>query len=83
LLEFAEPGIEFPGQHFAFLIDDATFDAVLARIRRDGIAYWADPQQRLPGQVNTNHGARGVYFEDPDGHHFEALTARYGGSVLT
>jgi catechol 2,3-dioxygenase-like lactoylglutathione lyase family enzyme len=83
LLEFAEPGIEFPGQHFAFLVDEATFDEVLARIRRDGIAHWADPQQRLPGQINTNHGGRGVYFDDPDGHHFEALTARYDGSALT
>ena len=83
LLDFAEPGVEFPGQHFAFLVDDPTFDAVLARIQRDGITHWADPMRRLPGQINTNHGGRGVYFDDPDGHHLEALTARYDGSALT
>lgn len=46
IFEFAEPGIDFPGQHFAFLVDDATFDAVLVRLRRAGVTYWADPQQR-------------------------------------
>ena len=83
LFEFAEIPIEFPGQHFAFLVDDDTFDAIMTRIRRDGIAHWADPQQRRPGEINTNHGGRGVYFDDPDGHHFEAITARYDGSSLT
>ena len=83
LLDFAEPGVEFPGQHFAFLVDDPTFDAVLERIERDRIVHWADPMQRLPGQINTNHGGRGVYFDGPEGHHYEALTARYDGSALT
>ncbi|MCL2583078.1 MAG: VOC family protein [Streptosporangiales bacterium] len=83
ILDFAEPGVEFPGQHFAFLVDDPTFDAVLARIQRDGITHWADPAQRLPGEINTNHGGRGVYFDDPAGHHLEALTARYDGTDLT
>lgn len=83
ILDFAEPGIEFPGQHFAFLVDDPTFDAILGRIRRDSIPHWADPAQRRPGEINTNHGGRGVYFDDPSGHHLEALTARYDGSALT
>jgi catechol 2,3-dioxygenase-like lactoylglutathione lyase family enzyme len=83
IFDFAEPGIEFPGQHFAFLVDDATFDAVVERIRAGGIEHWADPQGRHPGEINTNHGGRGVYFLDPAGHYLEALTARYDGSSLT
>ena len=83
LFEFAEPPVDFPGQHFAFLVNDETFDAVLERLRRDDVAHWADPQQRRPGEINTNHGGRGVYFDDPAGHHFEAITARYDGSALT
>jgi catechol 2,3-dioxygenase-like lactoylglutathione lyase family enzyme len=82
LFEFAEPPVEFPGQHFAFLVNDETFDAILKRLRRDAVVYWADPQQSRPGEINTNHGGRGVYFDDPDGHHFEAITARYDGSAL-
>jgi catechol 2,3-dioxygenase-like lactoylglutathione lyase family enzyme len=83
LFEFAEPPVDFPGQHFAFLVNDTTFDAILERLRRDDIMYWADPQQRRPSEINTNHGGRGVYFDDPDGHHFEAITARYDGTALT
>lgn len=83
IFEFAEPPVEFPGQHFAFLVDDETFDAVMGRLRSEGVEYWADPQMRRPGEINTNHGGRGVYFDDPDGHHFEAITTRYDGSQLT
>ena len=43
----------------------------------------ADPQQRLPGQINANHSGRGVYFDAPADHHLEAVTARYDGSALT
>jgi catechol 2,3-dioxygenase-like lactoylglutathione lyase family enzyme len=79
-VDFAEPPIDFPGHHYAFLVDDDTFDRVLDRLRADGIAYWADPQQRRPGEMNTNHGGRGVYFDDPSGHHLEAMTVRYDGT---
>jgi extradiol dioxygenase family protein len=81
VLSFAEPGVAFPGQHYAFLVDDATFDGLLERIQARGIVYWADPQMRFPGQINTNHGGRGVYFDDPSGHHLEALTRRYGSDL--
>jgi catechol 2,3-dioxygenase-like lactoylglutathione lyase family enzyme len=75
-LLYAEPGIPFPGQHFAFLVTDDVFDAAYARIRERGVTHWADPRMRHPGEINTNHGGRGVYFDDPSGHHFELLTRR-------
>lgn len=81
VLSFAEPGVDFPGQHYAFLVDDGTFDNILARVQARGITYWADPQMRLPGRINTNHGGRGVYFDDPSGHHLEVLTRRYGSDL--
>ncbi|TNC24135.1 VOC family protein [Amycolatopsis alkalitolerans] len=79
VLDFAEPRVDFPGQHYAFLVDDETFDGIMARIRARSVQFWADPQMRGPGEINTNHGGRGVYFDDPAGHHLEALTARYDG----
>jgi catechol 2,3-dioxygenase-like lactoylglutathione lyase family enzyme len=81
MLLYAEPGIEFPGQHYAFLVDDDTFDALLERIRARGVTYWADPRGRLVGEINTNHGGRGVYFDDPSGHHLEALTRPYADAA--
>jgi catechol 2,3-dioxygenase-like lactoylglutathione lyase family enzyme len=79
VLDFAEPPGDFPGQHYAFLVSDDTFDAIMGRIRARGVLYWADPQMRRPGEINTSHGGRGVYFDDPAGHHLEAITARYDG----
>lgn len=40
-------------QHYAFLVDDARFDEVLARIQERGIAYTADPQLSLAGQLEA------------------------------
>ena len=66
-------------QHYAFLIDEADFDAVFGRIKAKGLDYWADPARRRPGEINRNDGGRGVYFPDPDGHFLEVITRPYGG----
>jgi catechol 2,3-dioxygenase-like lactoylglutathione lyase family enzyme len=78
-LAFAEPGVEFPPLHVAFLITEEDFDGVLARVRERGITYWPDPRQSAENEINTNDGGRGLYFDDPDGHHFEVITRPYGG----
>jgi catechol 2,3-dioxygenase-like lactoylglutathione lyase family enzyme len=33
VLDFAEPPIDFPGQHYAFQVNDETFDGIMERIR--------------------------------------------------
>ena len=65
-------------QHYAFLISEEDFDAVLQRIRERRLDYWADPRASRPGEINRNDGGRGVYFPDPDGHFLEVLTRPYG-----
>jgi catechol 2,3-dioxygenase-like lactoylglutathione lyase family enzyme len=65
-------------QHYAFLIDDAAWDAAFARIEASGIAYWADPARTRPGETNRHYGGKGVYFEDPNGHLLEIITRPYG-----
>jgi len=62
------------GQHYAFLVGEADFDAAMARIEAAGVAYWADPFHAEPGEINHMNGGRGFYFEDPDGHNMELLT---------
>lgn len=80
-IQFAEPNVdEIQMQHYAFLVDDANFDQIYQRIRDRGVEHWADPQATLPGQINTNHGGRGVYFRDPAGHGLEVLTRPYGSA---
>ncbi len=81
LLQFAEPDVaDIQMQHYAFLVDDETFDAIYRRMLDGGIAHWADPQMALSGQINTNHGGRGVYFKDPAGHGMEVITRPYGSA---
>jgi catechol 2,3-dioxygenase-like lactoylglutathione lyase family enzyme len=79
-LDFIEAGAgSLTIEHYAFLVSEAEFDVVFARIRARGLSYWADPHKQLPGQINRHDGGRGVYFEDPDGHVLEAITRPYGG----
>ncbi|HEX5428387.1 MAG TPA: VOC family protein [Pedococcus sp.] len=66
-------------QHYAFLVSEAEFDDVHRRIIERGITYWADPFHRIEGEINTNDGGRGLYWNDPDGHILEAITVPYGG----
>jgi hypothetical protein len=42
-----------------------------------GVEHWADPQMTRPGETNTEHGGRGVYFKDPAGHALELITRPY------
>jgi extradiol dioxygenase family protein len=77
-LDFANAEGPIRPQHYAFLISEADFDAVLGRITERGLDYWADPMHRRPGEINHNDGGRGVYFPDPDGHYLEVITRPYG-----
>jgi catechol 2,3-dioxygenase-like lactoylglutathione lyase family enzyme len=54
------------------------FDAAFARIRAQGVQYYADPRRTKPGEINHLHGGRGVYFDDPNGHVMEIITHPYG-----
>lgn len=77
LLQFAEPPVDIQMQHYAFLVDDDLFDRAHARLREWGIGYWADPQMRRLGEINNEHGGRGVYVKDPAGHGLELITRPY------
>ena len=66
-------------QHYAFLVSEEEFDQIHGRIVERGIRYWADPFHRVEGEVNTNDGGRGLYWDDPDGHSLEIITVPYGG----
>ncbi|GIF02578.1 VOC family protein [Actinoplanes siamensis] len=77
LLQFAEPPVEIQMQHYAFLLDDELFDRAYERLRERGVTHWADPQMRRPGEINHEHGGRGVYFKDPAGHAVELITRPY------
>jgi catechol 2,3-dioxygenase-like lactoylglutathione lyase family enzyme len=70
-------GEEIRRQHYAFLVSDQDFDSIYDKIRSRGLQHWADPRRQMPGEINHNHGGRGVYFPDPSGHTMEILTRTY------
>ena len=72
-LDYADSA-DVRSQHYAFLVDDEEFDAAFGRIKAAGIAYYADPVHRSPGELNDYNGGRGCYFDDPDGHNMELMT---------
>ena len=80
-LDFASVEGPIQPQHYAFLISEADFDAVIGRIREQGLEYWADPMGHRPGKINHDDGGRGVYFLDPDGHYMEVITRPYGSGA--
>ncbi|MFL5351074.1 VOC family protein [Archangium sp.] len=65
-------------QHYAFLVSEAEFDEVLARVKARGLPIYAEPTGEGAGELNRNWGGRGFYFPDPNGHWMEVLTRPYG-----
>jgi catechol 2,3-dioxygenase-like lactoylglutathione lyase family enzyme len=76
-LDFIGTADAFPIHHFCFRVSDDVFDAILGRIRAEGIPYRSAVHGPVDMQVNTDHGGRLVYWNDPDGHQWEILTVSY------
>jgi catechol 2,3-dioxygenase-like lactoylglutathione lyase family enzyme len=61
--------------HFGFLVDDATFDALLERLHdRPQIPFGSGPEGGWDRRINRLCGGRGVYVGDPEGHSYEFFT---------
>ena len=71
-VEYIEP---LTMHHYAFLVDDTEFDAILSRVQKAGVAYGSDPDKPTNGELNSYNGGRGFYFFDLDGHLIELLTS--------
>ena len=76
-MDFVDGESEVHMQHYAFS-STSRVRCAFARIKRAGLAYWADPHKGQPGEINHHWGGRGVYFEDPNGHLLELITKPYG-----
>jgi catechol 2,3-dioxygenase-like lactoylglutathione lyase family enzyme len=72
--EWSEP---FASQHLCFRVDEARFDAILARLRAEGIDFRSTPHGPVDHAVNPHGGGRLLYWGEPDGHVWEMLTVSY------
>jgi catechol 2,3-dioxygenase-like lactoylglutathione lyase family enzyme len=76
-LDFIDTDEAFPVYHFCFRVDDAAFDAILARLQAAGIRYRSDVRGPMDMRISTQFGGRLVYWNEPDGHQWEMLTVSY------
>ena len=67
---------EVAHHHYAFHVDDETFDAILGRVKDEGLPYGSGPSETDNMSLNDRLGGRGFYFLDPNGHSYELLTRR-------
>lgn len=76
-LDFDEWPEPVPQIHFAFRVSDAEFDAILARLQAAHIPYRSAVHGPVDSKVDTEHGGRIAYWNQPDGHQWEMLTVSY------
>ena len=81
-LDYVSSDGEIEQRHFAVLASEEEFDQIFARIKAQGLKYWADPFRKQPDAINTYDDGRGVYFDDPNGHLLEVITRPYGSGGL-
>jgi catechol 2,3-dioxygenase-like lactoylglutathione lyase family enzyme len=62
-----------PG-HYAFLVDDTTFDRALHHTQESD-PEWGSAPGMADRRINRLGGGRGVYVRDPDGIAYELFTA--------
>ena len=67
----------FQSQHYAFLVADDDFDAILGRVQAAGRKYGSGPGSQEDMEINHRHMGRGFYFRDDDGHSWEVITHTY------
>jgi catechol 2,3-dioxygenase-like lactoylglutathione lyase family enzyme len=76
-LDFIETHDPFEIYHFCFRVDDREFDAILERIKAAGIEYRSSVRGPVDMKINMDYGGRMIYWNEPDGHQWEILTASY------
>lgn len=76
-LDFSEMHELVAAGHFAFRVEPAEFEKILGRIEAAGIRYRSTPLGTADMRVNTDHGGRAAYWNEPDGHVWEILTVSY------
>ena len=76
-LDFQDTDEEFPIYHFCFRVREDEFDSILKRITAAGIKYRSTVGGPVDMKIDTQHGGRIVYWNEPDGHQWEILTVSY------
>jgi catechol 2,3-dioxygenase-like lactoylglutathione lyase family enzyme len=66
-----------PHHHYAFRVTGEEFDAVLQRLRTNTVPFGSTTGNQ-DNEIYDRNGLKGFYFEDPNGHGLEIITASLG-----
>ena len=67
----------FQRNHYAFIASDEEFDAILQRLKDEGVGFGSGPGSQDDDEINHLHQGRGFYFRDANGHSWEVITHTY------
>ncbi|HEU4850515.1 MAG TPA: VOC family protein [Telluria sp.] len=76
-LDFDEAEGPYPVMHYCFRVGEPDFAKIVARLQEAGIPYRGTPHGPDDRKINTQHGGSIVYWNEPGGHVWEALTVSY------
>jgi len=76
-LDFDQWDEPVPLIHYCFRVEENDFDAILGRLQAAGIPFRSQVRGPVDSKVDTVHGGRIVYWNEPDGHQWEMLTISY------
>jgi hypothetical protein len=76
-LEFAQTEDAYPVHHYCFRVSDDEFERILGRLKAADVEYRSNVHGPVDFKVSTEFGGKGVYWDEPDGHHWEMLTVSY------
>jgi hypothetical protein len=76
-LEFSQTEDAYPVHHYCFRVSDDEFERILDRMKAQAIEYRSHVSGPVDFKVDTDFGGKGVYWNEPDGHHWEMLTVSY------
>ena len=76
-LDFQQTDDAFAVAHYCFRVSPANFAAILSRLDAADIAYRSSVSGPVYHASNHDFGGEMIYWNEPDGHQWEALTVSY------
>lgn len=75
-LDFIQTDEDFPVYHFCFRVSAPEFEAILGRLKAEGIAYRSTVRGPVDQKISAEPDCHRVYWNEPDGHQWELVTMR-------
>jgi hypothetical protein len=76
-LDFIDSTAPKTRTHLCFRVNDETFDAIVERMKINGIGFRSEVHGPIDFKINTGFGGKRIYWDEPDNQNWEILTVSY------